>query len=199
MSVGQKTRVGRLRIRVDRVIYTTITLMAVLIVYDGWEQLHFWNVVAVMLGPILAIFLSHVFGEALRTRVALGRPLTRRERRAVFVEECRFLLVAVPPLAILVVLTIAGVSYTRIIQVIVLTGVLSLGVWGGVAGRRAGVTGWALVLPIAYGLLLGASSWCSRLCSSPGGSPSIHNGAGSGAAGLRSWDFPSSNRDLREP
>ena len=85
MSVGQKTRVGRLRIRVDRVIYTTITLMAVLIVYDGWEQLHFWNVVAVMLGPILAIFLSHVFGEALRTRVALGRPLTRRERRAVFV------------------------------------------------------------------------------------------------------------------
>jgi hypothetical protein len=119
------------------VIYTTITLMAVLIVYDGWEQLHFWNVVAVMLGPILAIFLSHVFGEALGTRVALGRPLTRRERRAVFVEECRFLLVAVPPLAILVVLTIAGVSYTRIIQVIVLTGVLSLGVWGGV-GRTAG-------------------------------------------------------------
>ena len=56
MSVGQKTRVGRLRIRVDRVIYTTITLMAVLIVYDGWEQLHFWNVVAVMLWPILAIF-----------------------------------------------------------------------------------------------------------------------------------------------
>jgi hypothetical protein len=111
---------------VDRVIYTTITLMAVLIVYDGWEQLHFWNVVAVMLGPILAIFLSHVFGEALGTRVALGRPLTRRERRVVFVEECRFLLVAVPPLAILVVLTIAGVSYTRIIQVIVLTGVLSL-------------------------------------------------------------------------
>ena len=41
MSVGQKTRVGRLKIRVDRLIYTTITLMSVLIVYDGWEQLHF--------------------------------------------------------------------------------------------------------------------------------------------------------------
>jgi hypothetical protein len=171
MSVGQKTRVGRLKIRVDRVIYTTITLMSVLIIYDGWEQLRFWSVVVVMLGPILAIFLSHVFGAALGTRVALGRPLTRRERRAVFVEECRFLLVAVPPLAILVVLTIAGVSYTRIIQVIVLTGVLSLGVWGGVAGQRAGVTGWALVVPIAYGLLLGSIILVLQALLQPGREP----------------------------
>ena len=171
MSVGQKTRVGRLKIRVDRLIYTTITLMSVLIVYDGWEQLRFRSVVVVMLGPILAIFLSHVFGAALGTRVALGRPLTRRERRAVFVEECRFLLVAVPPLAILVVLTIADVSYTRIIQVIVLTGVLSLGVWGGVAGRRAGVTGWALVVPIAYGLLLGSIILVLQALLQPGHQP----------------------------
>jgi hypothetical protein len=171
MSVGQQTRVGRLKIRVDRVIYTTITLMAVLIVYDGWEQLRFWSVVAVILGPILAIFLSHVFGAALGTRVVLGRPLTLRERRAVLVDECRFLLVAVPPLAILVVLTIAGVSFTRIIQVIVLTGVLSLGVWGGVAGRRAGVTGWALVLPIAYGLLLGGIILVLQALLQPGREP----------------------------
>ena len=171
MSVGPQTRVGRLKIRVDRVIYTTITVMAVLIVYDGWEQLRFGGVVAVMLGPILAIFLSHVFGAALGTRVALGRPLTRGERRAVFVEECRFLLIAVPPLAILVVLAIAGVSYTRIIQVIVLTGVLSLGVWGGVGGRRAGVTGWALVLPIAYGLLLGGIILALQAVLQPGHEP----------------------------
>ena len=171
MSVGPQTRVGRLKIRVDRVIYTTIMLMAVLIVYDGWEQLRFVGVVAVILGPILAIFLSHVFGAALGTRVALGRPLSRRERRAVFVEECRFLLVAVPPLAILVVLAIAGISYARIIQVIVLTGVLSLGVWGGLAGRRAGVTGWAMVLPIAYGLLLGAIILALQAFLQPGNEP----------------------------
>jgi hypothetical protein len=122
VSIGQKTRIGRLKIRVDRVIYTTITLLCVLIIYDGWEQLQFLDVVAVILGPIVAIFLSHVFGAALGTRVALGRALSRHERRAVFVEECRFLLIPVLPLAILVVLAIAGVSYTRIIQVIVLTG-----------------------------------------------------------------------------
>jgi hypothetical protein len=71
----------------------------------------------------------------------------------------------------LVVLTIAGVSYTRIIQVIVLTGVLSLGVWGGVGGRRAGVTGWALVLPIAYGLLLGGIILALQAVLQPGHEP----------------------------
>jgi hypothetical protein len=127
----------------------------------------------VIVGPILAIFMGHVFGAALGTRVALGRPLTRRERAAVFVEECRFLLVAVPPLAILVVLAIFGVSYKRIIQVIVFTGVLSLGLWGGVAGRRAGLTGWRWCSRSPPAWFSGASSWCSRRCFSPVTSPSV--------------------------
>jgi hypothetical protein len=162
---------GRCEDHRPALIYTTIPLLSVLIIYDGWEQLQFWDVVAVIVGPILAIFLGHVFGAALGTRVALGRTLSRREHRAVFVEECRFLLVAVLPLAILVVLTIAGVSYTRIIQVIILTGVLSLGVWGGVAGRRAGLTGWALVFSIAYGLLVGGLILVFQALLQPGHDP----------------------------
>jgi hypothetical protein len=104
-------------------------------------------------------------------RVALRRVLSRRERRAVFVEECRLLLIPVLPLLILVVLAIADVSYTRIIEVIVLTGVLSLGVWGGVAGRRAGLTGWALVFSIAYGLLLGGIILVFQALLQPGHQP----------------------------
>ena len=69
------------------------------------------------------------------------------------------------------VLTIAGVSYTRIIQVIVLAGMLSLGVWGGVAGRRAGLTGWALVLSIASGLLLGGIILVLQALLQPGQAP----------------------------
>jgi len=153
------------------VIYTTITLLCVLIIYDGWEQRQFRNVATVIAGPILAIFLGHVFGAALGMRVAQGRPLTRREHRTVFLEECRFLLVAVPPLAILVVLTIAGVSYSRTIQVIVLCGVVSLGVWGGVAGRRAGLTGWALTLSIAYGLMPGGIVLALQALLQPGQNP----------------------------
>ena len=124
-----------------------------------------------MLGPIVAIFLSHVFGSALGSRVARGRPLTRQEQRTVFAEECKFLLIAIPPLVILVILALAGVSFTRIIQVIVLTGLLSLGVWGGVAGRRAGLTGWPLLVPITYGLFVGAIILILQALLQPGHNP----------------------------
>ena len=171
MSIGQGTRVGRLKIRVDRLVYTTITLMSVLIIYDGWNDLSFRGVLAVILGPMLAIFLSHLFGAELGTRVALGRPMTGSERRIAFVEECRFLVIAVPPVVILIVLTAAGLSYDRIIQVIVLAGVFSLGVWGGVAGRRAGLTGWGLVVSAGYGLLLGCVILALQALLQPGQEP----------------------------
>ena len=173
MAAPPKPRVTRLRIRVDRIIYTTITLMSVLIIYDGWATLHFWDVVAIVFGPILAIFLSHVFGEELGIRVALGRPLTRSERRAVIVEESRFLLVPIPPLIILTVLTLAGVSYTRSINVIVLTGVLSLGVWGAIAGRRAGLTGWSLMGATLLGLAVGCVILVLQAVLQPGHEPFV--------------------------
>jgi len=171
VSIGQRTRVGRLKIRVDRLVYTTITLVSVLIIYDGWNRLRFWDVLAVILGPILAIFLSHLFGAELGTRVALGRPLTGHERRRAFVEECRFLIILVPPLLILIVLSVAGVSYGHIIQVIVLAGVASLGVWGGIAGHQAGLTGWKLVASAGYGLVLGGVILVLQALLQPGQEP----------------------------
>ena len=153
-----------------RVIYTTITPMAVLIIYDGWEQLRSWNVVTVIVGPLLAIFLSHVFGAALGSRVALGRPLTRQEHRTVFAMSADFY--SSPSAARHLGDTRrCRCLYTRIIEVIVLTGVLSLGVWGGVAGGRAGLTGWPLLVPIDYGLFVGAIIWILQALLQPGDNP----------------------------
>jgi hypothetical protein len=171
MTSPPSTQVGRFGIRIDRVIYTTITLMSVLIIYDGWATLRLREVVAVIVGPIVAIFLSHVFGEELGTRVSLGRPLTGAERRAVIAEQSRFLLVPLPPLIILLVLAAAGVSYGRIIQVIVVFGVLSLGFWGAVAGRRSGLSGWSLVASTAWGLAVGCVILVLQALLQPGRDP----------------------------
>src|SRR5437870_869757 len=67
---------------VDRLIYATITLMTVLIIYDGWQQLKFREVVGIIVGPVLAMFLSHVFSASLAQQLVLGRPVTMVERRA---------------------------------------------------------------------------------------------------------------------
>ncbi len=171
MSSERPASVGPVKIRMDRLINTTITLLTVLIIYDGWESLSFWGVAAVMVGPLLAVFLSHIFADTLEERVERGRASTRREHRDMLARESRALFLAVPPLVILVVLSILGISYARIIQVIVFTGVLLLGICGAVAGRRAHLTGWALVAPTAYGLFVGGVILLLRTLLQPGTGP----------------------------
>jgi hypothetical protein len=61
------------RVDVDRLIYTTITLMSVLIIYDGWSRVSFAALVRVIVGPVVAMFLSHVFATYLAHEVARGR------------------------------------------------------------------------------------------------------------------------------
>ena len=156
-------------LRVDRVVSTTLTLMAVLIIYDGWNELTLGGVIVVIVGPVVAIFVSHLFAAGLAGRVRTGRPLTRKEHRVLLRDESRFLLIAVPPVAILLILGAVGVSYNRAIQVIVAAGVISLGFWGGVAGRRAGLRGWPLLISVLYGLVLGGLILVLQAVLQPGG------------------------------
>jgi hypothetical protein len=153
---------------VDRAVYGTITIMSVLIVYDGWETLRLVGVVAVILGPIIAMFLSHVFSASIAEQVKLERSLTNNERIAVVRSESRFLLLAVPPAVIAVVLNLAGLSLTTCIRVTLLFGVASLGFWGGLAGRRAGFAGRRLMLAVLAGLIVGVLILTVQVILQPG-------------------------------
>lgn len=141
---------------VSRVVYGTITLMSILIVYDGWAQLRFRDVVVVIVGPVLAMFLAHLFAATLAKQVELGRAATGAERATIVRSESRFLLLAVPPVVVVGILTLVGLSVSASIRCLVVLGAVSLGCWGGVAERRAGMTGWRLVLAVAAGLVIGA-------------------------------------------
>jgi hypothetical protein len=77
----------------------------------------------------------------------------------------------VPPLVLLFVLSAAGVPYARAIQSILLLGVLSLGFWGGLAGRRSGLTGWPLVASVLGGLAVGATVLALQALLQPGTDP----------------------------
>jgi hypothetical protein len=140
---------------VDRVIYATITVMSVLIIYDGWQQLKFLEVVGAIVGAVIAMFVAHVFSAGLAQQVALGRPVTSRERRKIVRSESRFLLICVPPVLVVGVLVLLGFSMSDAIRWVLVVGTVSLGFWGGVAGRRAGLTGWRLVSAVVAGLLIG--------------------------------------------
>ena len=139
----------------DRAVYSTITIMSVLIVYDGWQNLKFWAAVGVILGPVLAMFVSHVFSASLARQAELHRRPGRSEQLNIVRTESRFLLLAGPALALLATLTLAGVALGLSIQTAIFLEGASLGFWGFVAGRRAGLAGWPLARTVILGLIVG--------------------------------------------
>jgi hypothetical protein len=68
--------------------------------------------------------------------------------------ESRFLLLAVPPLGVLLVLRGVGVELTDAVQVVIWLEALSLSFWAGLAARYAGLRGRSLVLSVLGGLVV---------------------------------------------
>jgi hypothetical protein len=137
---------------IDRAVYGTIVVTSVLVVYDGWAHLKLSDAVAIILGPVVAMVIGHVFAASLSAYPKLGRRPTRRELLGVVRRESRFLLVCVPQIVLLVVLTVAGLRLNTTVRVLIWASAASLGFWGGVAARRAGVPGRGIALGVITGL-----------------------------------------------
>jgi hypothetical protein len=109
-----------------RVVYGAITLMSVLIVYDGWQQLRSRDV-GVIVGPVLAMYLSHLFAATLARQVELGRAVTGTKRARIARSESPFLLLAVPPAVFVGILTRLGSSLSASIRGLVVLRAAPLG------------------------------------------------------------------------
>jgi hypothetical protein len=104
---------------------------------------------------VLAIFVSHVFSAFLARQDELHQRPGGSETMRIVRTESRFLLLAAPALALLIILTVAGVSLSHSIQAVIFLEGASLGFWGFVAGRRAGLAGWPLARTVIFGLIVG--------------------------------------------
>jgi hypothetical protein len=162
-----------------RVVTATITLVCVLIVYDGWAKLRLLDVVLIILGPIIAVFTSHVFSTTLVLQVELGRRPTRREWLANARYESRYLLLAVPPLALLLLLNLATVSLHDSVRAVIWMETLSLAFWTGLAAWLVGMRGRPVVLAVLAGVLVGIVILALQVMLQPG--RAVEGGVASGA------------------
>ncbi len=153
---------------VGRIVTATVALVSLLIVYDGWAALELFDVVVVIVGPVVAICTTHIFSGSLVQLVALGRPPTMKEWLATARFESRFLLLAVPPLAVLLVLELANVALTDSIRVVIWLEALSLSFWAGLAAWYAGLRGRLLGFSILAGLLISVMILLLQLMLQPG-------------------------------
>jgi hypothetical protein len=167
-SVAREPTTATPRVDVDRLIYATITLMSVLIIYDGWQELEFLQIVGVIVGPVLAMFLAHVFSASLAFQVVHARAIRMRERLTIARKESIFLLLCVPPVLLTGILSLFGVSLDVAIRATLFMGTVSLGYWGGLAGRRAGLNGPRLALAVTGGLVIGLATLAVQILLQPG-------------------------------
>jgi hypothetical protein len=69
---------GRPRV-IDRAVYGTIVITSTLVVYDGWANLRVLGAIAVILGPVVAMVIGHMFAASLAAYAELRRRSTKRE------------------------------------------------------------------------------------------------------------------------
>jgi hypothetical protein len=151
-----------------RIVTATVALVCVLIVYDGWAALKQFDVVAVIVGPVVAICTTHIFSDSLVQLVELGRRPTMKEWLVTARYELRFLLLAVPPLTVLLVLHLANVALTDAVRVVIWLEALSLGFWAGLAAWYAGLRGRLLGCSILGGVVISGVVLLLQLILQPG-------------------------------
>ena len=140
-------RLGPLEVRLERVVYATVVLMSVLAVYDGWASLTtFAGVVVVIVAPLVALAVAHLFSEGIEEHYRVQRPLSATEWRTLALGQVAILLAAVPSLVVVGLGWISPFDERRTIAAVLWTGVVTLVVLTSVAARRAGIRGWRLVV-----------------------------------------------------
>lgn len=115
---------------IDRAVYGTIVVTSVLVVYDGWAKLRVLGAIAVILGPVVAIVIGHIFGASLAAYAAVRRRSTKHELLMIARRESRFLLVCAPQIVLLLVLKLAGLSLNEGVRVVIWASAASLGFLG---------------------------------------------------------------------
>lgn len=167
MTDGMITSAGR-PVVISREVIGTITITSVLIVYDGWASLNLQDAVAIIVGPVLAMFVAHVFANALAAHAARGRALSKSELPHAVRAELGWLWLATPPTALLLLLSAIGSPLGDSIRIIIWFGAASLGFWAGLAGRRAGLRGGQLALAAVLGIVVGAAVLTLQVLLQPG-------------------------------
>lgn len=142
---ADEIRVAGFAVSIERLVYATVVLMSVLVVYDGWADLTtFAGTAMVIVGPILAITLAHLFAGVLQSIAELHRTLTPAEWGRHIRDQVQVLAAAVPPLVVTGIGWVSPLDARSTIAVLLWTGVLTLMVLSGISGHQAGLRGWRL-------------------------------------------------------
>lgn len=148
-------RIGPLVVEIGRWVYGTVILMTVLVVYADSGPVSFGEAAGVVLAPMIATFLAHLFAHVLAAESAKSGGLNRNELVHLVRSEAQFLLLALAPLAVLLAGALGAFTPPTAVVLILWGGVALLLFVGGLAGRRVGLGWWGTTASAAASATLG--------------------------------------------
>ena len=146
--------VGPLYFDAHRVVYATIILMTTYALYDeGTDPFGpgpLIELFGLSLAPLFALAMAHAFSDAIDLQIRNGRRLNRHDRLHLMTTNLQYLYVAIPPMALIVLLSLFQWHANDIVSFVQVVGIGSLAFWGAYAARRAGLGRW-LQVRFAFG------------------------------------------------
>lgn len=126
-----------------RLVYGTIILMTAFALYDvsadpvPLRALPIITLSGVVIAPLFALTMAHAFSEALDMQIRKKAHLTKADRRHLLASNLQYLYLAIPPVALVVVLSLLGLEPASVVLVVQVVGLASLFAWGYYAGSKA--------------------------------------------------------------
>lgn len=126
-----------------RLVYGTIILMTAFAIYDTTADAvqlgarPFITLVGVVVAPLFALTMAHAFSEALDMQIRRKRSLTPADRRHLVASNLQYLYLAIPPLALVLAMSLVHVHPATIVASVQTLGMISLFGWGIFAGVKA--------------------------------------------------------------
>lgn len=153
-----RVHLGRFWMDPHKVIYGTIMLMVAYALFDEgknpFNRASLFELIGLSIAPLFALAMAHAFSEALDFQISHARRLTWHDRRRLFLENAKYLLIAVPPVVVMIVLALMRMDANDIIGIVQILGLLSLSFWGAYAARTAGLSrGRQFTYAVSYGFM----------------------------------------------
>lgn len=153
----ETVRIWHLNVDVERYIYGTVSLLAVLAVYEGWgTDQGTTGFIVVSIGTTFALFLAHLYGAATNEYFQMRRHLTFREWTRLVAREAQYFLVLIPLTITFFVVRITGGTVSEALRATSFVGIGLVAALVTYAAWIVGVRGWRVVMAAVGGLILGA-------------------------------------------
>jgi hypothetical protein len=157
VEFDESVTLWHVRLNAERFIYGTVSVLAVLAVYEGWgSDQGTTGFLVVTIGSTFALFLAHLYAVATNEHLRQRRRLPLSEWLRLFRVELQYFLVLIPLIVAFFGARLFGATVPTALRVTMFAGIAGLAFLVTYVAWMVGLRRWRLLAAGIGGLVIGA-------------------------------------------